>query len=360
MYKKIFIEWFEDCFSGTMERDAMVDTIEDSPYHREDNVWVHTEMVVNHYISLSPTIWSIKDLMGALMCAFHDTGKPMAEETITRDNGSTYRRYANHDVNSANIFINYYFENRADKVFSDLSEHDVYNIGVMIAYHQPYKLRNEKYDALCTHMHSYGITDIFCRGLLADAKGRMADDQASVELASNEWCRVFMKHAHSHPSVTFNKKVYMLCGCSGIGKSTYAKGLEKSTKQSCAMHSMDTLRLELYSDDYTTAWRLSEDDSEFGNKVSKDFHNKLNNNDIVIVDNTNLSWKRRNRYLNVNKDFVKIGVVFMASFDTVIERQNGRTDKKIPYNAVHNMYYSLKPPIIGEVDEIKIVGFSKD
>jgi len=360
MYKNIFIEWFEDAFSGEMVRDDMVDTIEDSPYHREDNVWVHTEMVVHHYISLAPDIWSIKDLMGALMCAFHDTGKPMAEEVLTRSDGTTYRRYSNHDVNSANIFVDYFFNHREDTVFNDLCEEDVYNIFVMIAYHQPYRLRDDKYNALTTHMHTYNIATEFCRGLLADAKGRIADDQAAVEVAAHEWCKKFVERDAVGSATVGSKKVYVLCGCSGIGKSTFTQSLQSSSTTDCAVHSMDSLRLELYSNDYSTAWQMSTDDPEFGNKVSKDFHQKVKANNIVVVDNTNLSWKRRKQYLNVKRDFVKIGVVCMASFDTVIQRQNNRVDKKIPYNAVRNMYYSHKPPIIGEVDEIKIVGLSKE
>lgn len=358
MLKNIFINWFENEFSGEMVRDSMVDTVEDSPWHREENVWVHTEMVVNQYIDMSPDEWSKKDLMGALMCAFHDTGKPMAEEVVTRSDGSEYRRYGNHDTMSGNIFIDFYLKNRDNPVFDELTNEDIYNIWVMIAYHMPYKMKNERLTALKLHMETFGLTEIFTRAVYADAKGRISDDQEKTESQSKAWCDKFIELEVVESERDASKNVILLEGCSGIGKTTLSNDIIRLYgEQNVAYHSMDQLRLDVYSSDYTEAFRLSTEDSDFGNKVNQDFARKLKNNSYVLVDNTNLTWTRRKQYLNNSKNAVRIAYILVADFDTVLERQSGRKDKVIPHHAVERMYYSHRPAIYGEVDEIILKGF---
>jgi len=358
MYKNIFINWFENVFSGEAFRDDMVDTVEDSPYHREDNVWVHTEMVVDAYIRLSPATWSKKDLMGALMCAFHDVGKPASEEVKQRDNGTEYRRYNNHDTVSGNMFIDYYLQNKDQQVFSDLNSTDIYNIWVMIAYHMPYKIKQKRLDNLSYHMNKFGLVSVFTRAVYADAKGRISDDEEKTLKSSSKWCERFNKMYVEHPVRNDSKTVIVLCGCSGIGKSTLSEKLMKSySNESIVYHSMDDLRLKWYSDDYRVAFEKASQDSDFGNKVTSDFMHKLKVNDIVLVDNTNLTYKRRNQYLNNNKNTVRIAYVLVASFDEVLNRQSKRTDKEIGYKSIERMYYSHRPVIYGEVDEVKLVGF---
>jgi len=358
MYKNIFIDWFENVFSGEMVRDDMVDTVEDSPWHREDNVWVHTEMVVNHYVNMSPNTWDKLDLIGALMCAFHDTGKPMAEEVVTRSDGTEYRRYGNHDTMSGNIFIDYYLKNRDMEVFKVLNETDVYNIWVMIAYHMPYKMKNERLEALKVHMERFELTEVFTRGVFADAKGRFADDQAKTESQSKAWCDRFKALEVKESDRDTSKNVILLEGCSGIGKTTLSNGIIRFYgEDNVAYHSMDQLRLDVYSSDYSEAFRLSTEDSDFGNKVNQDFAKKLKSHSYVLVDNTNLTWKRRNQYLNNSKNAVRIAYVLVADFKTVLDRQAGREDKFIPYHAVERMYYSHRPAIYGEVDQVILKGF---
>ena len=355
MCKTIFTNWFEDEFSKTMLHDHMVNTVEDSPYHREPNVWEHTKMVVESYTDQSPNVWNKYDLMSAIMCAFHDTGKPMSEEVLVRDNGTQYRRYTNHDVMSGNIFIDYVCSNRDHELLSGLSDIDIYNVWVMIAYHMPYKLSSDRVELLHTHLNYYGLVNIFTRGVFADAKGRIADNQNKTESSSKSWCDNFRNLETKHENTDESRWVILLCGCSGIGKTTYSTTLMKKYGTDAAYHSMDSLRLELYSEDYKTAFQMSVDDKEFGNKVTKDFNEKIKNYKYTIVDNTNLSWKRRKQYLNAKATGGK-AIVFVADYATVLDRQTNRSDKVIPSYAVERMYYSHRPVIIGEVDAIDVQG----
>lgn len=358
MYRKLFMEWFENIFPNIAVRHSMMSTQEASPYHREANVWVHTLMVVRSYVDASPTTWSKKDLMGALMCAFHDTGKPMSEETVTRDDYSTYRRYNNHDTFSGNIFIDYYMSHPEYDIFKDLTPTDIHNTWVMIAYHMPYKLNKDRVESLYFHLEMNEMVDVFVAGVLADAKGRISDNQPETEARSKEWCVKFRNHnidSISHTHKNFSNIVNLLCGCSGIGKSTYTEYV-KSIRDDVSVHSMDSVRMELYSDDYREAFRMSCEDKDFGNKSMQDFTKKMKNSTYTIVDNTNLSWKRRKAYITTAKRTknTTVATIFIASFEQVCEQQKNRTDKYIHPEAVKRMYYTHRPAILHEVDVINI------
>ena len=207
-------------------------------------------------------------------------------------------------------------------------------------------------------MDMYGLTEVFTRGVYADAKGRIADDQEKTRTQSKNWCDNFKALVVNQAERDNDKHVVLLEGCSGIGKTTLSNDIIRLFgKDNVAYHSMDQLRLDVYSQDYTEAFRLSSDDADFGNKVNQDFAKKLKDHPYVLVDNTNLTWKRRNQYLNNSKNAVRITYILVADFDTVVQRQAGRTDKTIPYHAVERMYYSHRPAIYGEVDKVILKGF---
>jgi predicted kinase len=76
----------------------------------------------------------------------------------------------------------------------------------------------------------------------------------------------------------------------------------------------------------------------------------------VVLDNTNTSAKQRRRWLAPAKarGFQLVAVVFPVDLDTVLARQNSRTDKKIPDHVVVNMYNRLSLPMYGEFDKVLV------
>src|SRR5574343_404708 len=90
---------------------AMNNTIEDSPWHREENVWVHTMMVLKEYYDATDDVWMKADLIGAFACAFHDVGKPLAEEEVYSEARGVYRRYGGHELISARMWTNWALTN---------------------------------------------------------------------------------------------------------------------------------------------------------------------------------------------------------------------------------------------------------
>ena len=93
-------------FNTTPAWAQMMATVEASPWHREANVAVHTEMVLKEYVTnFAPHRSDDQNKIALLALLFHDTGKPAAEETLEKKDGSgTYRRYAGHEQDSAITF----------------------------------------------------------------------------------------------------------------------------------------------------------------------------------------------------------------------------------------------------------------
>ena len=76
-----FEKFFEQ-FRTTPIWQRMEQTVEDSPWHREANVAVHTEMVLQEFDKIAKDFNFSNEalLIGKIALLFHDTGKPHAEE----------------------------------------------------------------------------------------------------------------------------------------------------------------------------------------------------------------------------------------------------------------------------------------
>lgn len=352
--RNTFKEWYEG-FKQSELYSTMCETKEDSPYHREANVGVHTDMVVSEYLRLSPDVWSSNDLIGALACAFHDTGKPMAEEVLTRTDGSTYRRYSGHDMNSANIFIDYFARFSHENVFMTLTANDIYQIWVMVAYHMPYRLGHDRVKTLITHLRESSLVDIFYRVLRADANGRTSDDHVKTVSSCEKWISESSIYESSDVAAVGTKEIILLCGVSGVGKSMVTKTI-CAQNSDVGVHSMDELRHRLYDmDNYANAFKLSCEDKEFGNKVTRDYNDVCRKHDTIVVDNTHLSHKRRKQYVKRQGAYKTKAIVVLSSLNRVIENQKTRGDKQVPEHVVKQMFYNFVPPLIGEVNTVEVI-----
>lgn len=357
-YREIFKSWFKT-FNYTNYRQLMGKTIENSPHHREDNVWVHTQMVMNQfYTQTGERNWSKEDFMTAIAIAFHDTGKPYTEEINYRDDGSEYRSYKNHEYYSAGIFMDYILSNTNDSniIANHLSDDDIYNIWVMIAYHLPYQFNDERRRILKTHLENYGLVETFTRFIISDCYGRISDD----EKHRNERCHGFIDDfvnldtVERHDVSECNKKIIMIAGVTGCGKTSLIHRVT-AEHEHYDCHSMDALRLEWYSNDYTEAFKMSSEDKSFNNSVARDFFNKLKyGTGILVVDNTHIGYKQRKKYLR-NRDTYHEAYVKFISHERNVKQNNRREDKYIPSNVVTRMYYSFQPILLGEVDDLNII-----
>ena len=359
-----FSHWYFDEFQLDPLFQAMVETVEDSPWHRERNVGTHTDMVVSQYIARQQALTF--DVLGAIGCAFHDVGKPSSEIIKFKPERGEYRAYHGHELVSARMWEDWAVRNWTflSEEFGLIPEH-IYHIGWMIEHHVPWATKKDaKLDAFAaTAFSTIGVdSNTWIDMLMADQTGRMSDDSHQRIAECEEWICDHMLRVRKaeHRWVPFgNNVVYMLIGPPGCGKSTFREEHVRRCEQighKTAVVSMDDLRLEWYSPEYDIAFKKASEDSAFNAKVDKVYVEALRENNIIILDNTNTAGRARKRWLAPARarDFKVHAVLFPSTREQVLMRQHSREDKTIPAHVVENMYDRLSLPLIGDFDEVSV------
>lgn len=144
-------------------------------------------------------------------------------------------------------------------------------------------------------------------------------------------------------------ELIMLVGIPGSGKSFWASK-ELNKLDNCIIYSSDALRKELYGDENDQS-----NNSELFNELHNRIRKSLNEGHSVIYDATNLSKKRRIRFLNTLGKVKKKCVLFMTDLNVCLERNRER-NRNIPDAVIHRMYKNFNPPHYHEgFDEIEII-----
>ena len=171
---------------------------EGSPWHREENVAVHTNMLLKFYdenFASSRSEW--QQLVTRIGCLFHDVGKPPSRIIKTSETRGEYRAYHGHELVSARMWVDYASGRGKQDVEQMLqfSPTEVSHVAFMIEHHVPFALaRPEKRKALKAGMFNR-FDDHGHRAwldlLLSDQHGRISDDQATklanVDTWMSEW-----------------------------------------------------------------------------------------------------------------------------------------------------------------------------
>jgi len=357
----------------------MSNVFEDSPWHREATVAVHTNMVVSEYLAtLTKKSWSEGDLLGAFVCAFHDVGKPAARTEAYKPERGTYYRYVGHELISARIWEDWAVNNWKflESEFGMVAS-SIYRVSWMIENHLPWSVKKEaKRRALAVTAMYCGSGNIqpFINVLKADTWGRISDDATEKRAKVNAWCDEFIDYAESvHEEVKAERSVlsdddspiiYIPIGVSGSGKST----LFDSESMDCILkkdgidvdrivnYSLDALRMAWYDHggDYQKAWTLACDDKTFNSKARTAFNVAVQEGCDIYLDNMNLSRKSRAGYIQTARQHgYRIHAILLpVALQTVLDRQSTRTDKTLPKDAVRDMYMRLSIPSKTEVDRI--------
>lgn len=337
-----------DFFYGLQDTwlfDDMKNTTENSPWHREPNVLEHTKMVFDQYCTLvGARNWTTEDALGALAAIFHDVGKPSAIIHKHREDRGNYVAFPGHERVSARMWEDFAVRERL------LDRTHIYTVGWMIEHHLPWELTGYKLSRLKTTADRTAPT-AFINVLLADQYGRISDDQEAKLERAHEWVDSFRDVSSISPSATSDRTLYVLIGASGSGKSTFtARFAEADT------FSLDVLRHEWYDPvDYRAAHQQSVDDKTFASRANQRFLAMLKEGSRdLIVDNTNLSRKRRAFYVDEarRRGLNVVGAVMLNAQQTLIDRQLTRGDKTVPEEAVRRQYMSTQYPLYGEFDTI--------
>jgi hypothetical protein len=187
---------FFDGFRQTQLWRDMQNTREDSPWHREANVAVHTQMLIDWYMANKAGHRNdTQRVLSLVACLFHDVGKPPAQVTKFSEERGEYRAYHGHEQLSARLWIDYAMSHPDQIEALRLSLLDVTNVALMLEYHVPFALkdfakRRALKSAFMLRMGEAGHR-AWLDFLLSDQHGRISDDQATklaaVDVWMNEW-----------------------------------------------------------------------------------------------------------------------------------------------------------------------------
>ena len=377
MQKLVKLAGFVDHFKKTSPLWAhMAKTKEDSPWHREESVAVHTEMVCAEFDKIAErmTMPNQTYVITYLSLLFHDTGKPPCKVVKFKESRGHYNAFHGHEQYSARLWEDYYVSNF--KLFKDwLSVEEAYKVMWMIENHLPYDYmgNDKKMDYLRTAMAGNLGSDWqgFGWHLLGDTYGRISDD-AATKRAKTESFVEMMNSANVNESRFVEDHaptVSLLVGASGSGKSSSVGTL---TQAGFKHFSFDDIRIEIAkkkipeimakakssADEYHRAWSYCDTHrSEFGHYADVEFIKHIKNYDSIVVDNTNVSRKARTKFVQEAKKrgYRVEAVMFPVSKEQILARQHSRTDKQVPDDAVIRQYMGVSIPWVGvEVDTLRI------
>lgn len=177
---------------------AMLNTYENSPWHREENVAEHTRMVLSWYKNnLASNRNETQQFLTQTAALFHDVGKPMAEVVKFKEERGIYRAYSGHEQLSARLWVDFALSNKqlCEKISIDVN--DISQIALMIEYHVPYgykdsnkrlNLKKGLISRLGEHGHRAWL-DL----LLSDQHGRISDNHSDKLSEVSNWIHAWEK-----------------------------------------------------------------------------------------------------------------------------------------------------------------------
>lgn len=383
-----FFRSFWDEVKQTPQWATMEQTVEGSEWHREANVAVHTTMCIEHYIANVAQFRTEREqLMTLMTLLFHDFGKPEAEETVERKDGSgSYHRYAGHEPVSANEFISFVCDHEVlmKKFFArGFGWEDIMKIKFMIEHHLPFGLKNvtKRQNLRNTVEETLGWAEqCFYDQLWSDCCGRISDNHDDKKAAVVQWIEEFRAIS---PTATKEPKasapvMYVLCGVVGAGKSTWTKRLRgMNPGQKVVVVSEDDYRFEFaglnftpaqlcewtalpsMKDQYAMAWKFCFDNSGAYDKYAKaKLAEAVESGATLVLDRTNQTRKSRGPWITAakSKGYRIVAVQFYVSEAVMHARQKTRTDKDVPYHRAHQIFMAMETPWFPiEVDVIEVV-----
>ena len=147
------------------------------------------------------------------------------------------------------------------------------------------------------------------------------------------------------------QRLYIMIGCPGSGKSTFAKNkLMISPFPKIIYVSRDEIRFSLLKEGESYFDREKEVYREFIWQI----YDALNKGYDVIADATHLNEKSRSKlFKNLPNDFSNIevvGIYMRPSLETCIARNEKRKGTKyyVPVEDLRKMYFATKPPSMNE------------
>jgi hypothetical protein len=172
---------------------AMVNECEGTGWHREANVGVHTDMLLDWYrTNLMQHRSDAQRIYTMVACLFHDVAKPPSRIVKIGEDGQPKNGYHGHEPRSARMWVQYAVENAADtEQILQFDIYDVRNVAYMIEHHVPFAMKKVAkrtalkkgfYERMGEPGHRAWL-DL----LLSDQHGRLSDDKENKLKIVDEW-----------------------------------------------------------------------------------------------------------------------------------------------------------------------------
>lgn len=191
-----FEHFFAEFRKTQFWRDMLL-TREDSPWHREDNVAVHTQMLLKWY---RDNVFSARTdtqrVLSMVSCLMHDVGKPPTQVVKHSPERGEYRAYYGHEQLSARIWTDFALSNMSlvrEVLRFDMA--DISNIAFFVEHHVPFATKDAKKrrtlkESLIARTGESGH-QAWLDFLMSDQHGRISDGQAeklaNVAVWMKEW-----------------------------------------------------------------------------------------------------------------------------------------------------------------------------
>lgn len=143
------------------------------------------------------------------------------------------------------------------------------------------------------------------------------------------------------------KKIYVHIGISASGKSTFTEGLVSPANHPIIFNA-DTIRGELYGDPM-----IQGDGKVVFDKLFEQYTNALKDDitDVLIIDNTSLTYKIRKRYYELayticpmfDNEFEYTLVYFNPNLERSLD-WNSKRDRKVPEDVIRGQLERIQVP----------------
>lgn len=340
-------------------------------HHLEDDVWSHVNLMYEELDNLIKIINNNYDITEkditilSFSVLLHDIGKVKTKNIKVKKNGETkvvfyshaeqgsfkafdiINRYKNkYELDNDDIIKILYCVNNHMNFFVDISgslitdENFVYKFGNNNILKMTYK-----------YLFMLNILDKYGK-ITKDNDVNKYDDKFF-----NDFYKIshFEKYYENKNNKKFDNNIIMLSGIPSSGKSTYIKQMNL---KDYVIASTDDIIMELgKSDNYEENFKNVQFDKVnniFNNMLKKAYNNKQN----VIIDQTNLSRRVRNKKLKLFNGYEKRIITFLAGSE-IIERNNNnrriKENKYIEKDVINNMISNFQYSVCDEANIIDII-----
>lgn len=344
--KAELVTWFKkyepELFKEMLEVHHGYMGIEPNPYHLENEIWKHTEMVLDQAMKFN----SLEILISALL---HDIGKVKVYE----DNHEKHRRsFINHEAMS--VFMAEPILNELQKTYKFNKELVLKTIafhGSLYNYFKDGRI-NPKYFLKISKMFKIQELEMLRDFYVCDHEGRIQEVQkGDINDVIKDFNTIIKMIPSSTTNTVTDKFLVVLVGPPRVGKSYFTNTL----KNDSVIISRDNL-VEKYGtgNSYSEKWRslTQEDQKNIDKELMRNFHNATKAQKNVIIDMTNMSGKSRKKWISDPKvkNYFKIAEVFIKPKEVLMSRMT--PEKNIPEKVIDSMMRSFVFPNYSDFNKI--------